>query len=45
MIGENSMERGRLFNGWIGDVRLYGYGLSAEEIQALYHGGAKTAAK
>jgi hypothetical protein len=35
-IGENSMTRGRLFNGWLDDVRLYGYALSAEEIQALY---------
>jgi hypothetical protein len=39
MIGENSMHRGRLFNGWMNDVRLYGYGLSAEEVRALYSRG------
>jgi len=40
MIGENSERRGRLFNGWIADVRLYGYGLSEQEVQALYRSGA-----
>jgi Concanavalin A-like lectin/glucanases superfamily/F5/8 type C domain len=36
MIGENSFARGRWFNGWIDDVRLYGYGLSEEEVRTLY---------
>ncbi len=38
MIGENGMWRGRQFNGWIDDVRLYGYGLKFEQVQALYDG-------
>ena len=41
MIGENSERRGRLFNGWMDDVRLYGYGLSEPEVQALYRSGPK----
>lgn len=41
MIGENAERRGRLFNGWMDDVRLYGYGLSEQEVQALYRSGAK----
>jgi len=39
MIGSNSEDREARFNGWIDDVRLYGYGLSVEEIKALYHAG------
>jgi hypothetical protein len=39
VIGGNPSLRGRLFNGWMNDVRLYGYGLSAEEVQALYRRG------
>jgi hypothetical protein len=47
LIGENSEERGRRFNGWMADVRLYGYGLSDEEVRSLYREGrsAATAAK
>jgi len=45
MIGENAMRRGRLFDGWIDDVRLYGYAISAEEVQALHSGGQQRASK
>ncbi len=41
MIGANSSWRGRLFNGWMNDVRLYDCALSAEEILSLYHGGGE----
>lgn len=37
-VGENDAERGRLFHGWIGNVRLYNRGLSAEEAQGLCKG-------
>jgi hypothetical protein len=40
MIGCNAEFYERRFNGWIDDVRLYGYGLSAEEVKALYQGGS-----
>ena len=43
MIGCNSTAYERRFNGWIDDVRLYGYGLSEAEVQALYRGGGGTA--
>jgi hypothetical protein len=36
MIGCNSEDYNTRFNGWIGDVRLYGYGLSEAEVKALY---------
>ena len=36
MIGCNQVARDRKFNGWIDDVRLYGYGLSEAEVKALY---------
>jgi hypothetical protein len=39
MIGKSSSSRGRLFNGWMDDVRLYGCGLSTEDVQALYRNG------
>jgi large repetitive protein len=42
MIGQNSMGRSRPLNGWIDDVRLYGRGLNAQEVQALYRAGAQT---
>jgi hypothetical protein len=42
MIGCNSTAYERRFNGWIDDVRLYGYGLSEAEIKALYRGGGDT---
>jgi hypothetical protein len=45
MIGDNAMRRGRLFDGWIDDVRLYGYAVSVEQVQALYGGGQQQAAK
>ncbi|MGD0262302.1 MAG: LamG-like jellyroll fold domain-containing protein [Verrucomicrobiota bacterium] len=41
MIGCNSEAYGRRFNGWIDDVRLYGYGLSEAEIKALYRSGGE----
>jgi len=37
MIGCNSAAYDLRFNGWIDDVRLYGYGLSEAEVKALYH--------
>jgi hypothetical protein len=39
MIGENAVSRERFFNGWMDDVRLYDYGLSEEEVLALYRAG------
>ena len=42
MIGCNSTAYERRFNGWIRDVRLYGYGLSEAEVKALYRGGGET---
>ncbi len=42
MIGCNSSFYDRRFNGWIDDVRLYGYGLSEAEVKALYRGGGDT---
>jgi hypothetical protein len=41
MIGCNSEAYARRFNGWIDDVRLYGYGLSEAEIKALYRSGSE----
>ena len=41
MIGCNSAAHERRFNGWIDDVRLYGYGLSEAEVKALYRGGGE----
>jgi hypothetical protein len=34
-IGENDSLRGRYFNGWLGDIRLYDRSLSEEEIRTL----------
>lgn len=34
-LGENDASRGRYFNGWLDEVRLYDRGLSAEEIKSL----------
>jgi hypothetical protein len=42
MIGCNSTAYERRFNGWIDDVRLYGYGLSEAEVKALYRSGGET---
>ena len=42
MIGGNSGRPERKFNGWMSDVRLYGYGLSEAEVKALYRGGGDT---
>jgi Concanavalin A-like lectin/glucanases superfamily/F5/8 type C domain len=39
MIGCNSQAFERRFNGWIDEVRLYGYGLSEDQVKALYRGG------
>lgn len=39
MIGCNPPPSyGKRFDGWIDDVRLYGYGLSQAEVKALYQG-------
>jgi hypothetical protein len=39
MIGGNpSTPNAKRFEGWIDDVRLYGYGLSEAEVKALYQG-------
>jgi hypothetical protein len=35
-LGENAVNRGRHFGGWLDDARLYARGLSAEEIKALH---------
>jgi MSHA biogenesis protein MshQ len=43
MIGCNSAAYERRFNGWIDDVRLYGYGLSEAEVKALCRGDGETA--
>jgi beta-galactosidase len=40
LLGENSGSRGRSFNGWLDDVRLYGHALTADEIRALYSNAA-----
>jgi hypothetical protein len=41
MIGCNPPPSyGKRFEGWIDDVRLYGYGLSQAEVKALYHGAS-----
>ena len=42
MIGGNSGRPERKFNGWMSDVRLYGYGLSEAEVKALYRSAANT---
>jgi hypothetical protein len=42
MIGCNFAAYDRRFNGWIDDVRLYGYGLSAAEVKDLYRSAADT---
>ncbi len=45
-IGENAMWHGRQFNGLIDDVRVYGYGLKFEQVQALYdHSGTERASR
>ena len=41
LIGCNPSAYERRFNGWIDDVRLYGYGLSEAEVKALYRGGGE----
>ncbi len=38
-VGDNSARRGRNFDGWIDDVRIFGYALTAEGVQALNRGG------
>jgi len=40
-LGENITGRGRLFNGWLDEARLYTRGLSAAEVKALYRERAK----
>jgi hypothetical protein len=41
MIGCNASDYHTRFNGWIDDVRLYGYGLSEAEVKALYRGAGE----
>jgi hypothetical protein len=43
LIGCNSTAYERRFNGWIDDVRLYGYGLSEAEVKALYRASGEPA--
>ncbi len=43
MIGCNSAAYERRFNGWIDEVRLYGYALNEAEVKALYRGNGATA--
>ena len=38
LIGENSEAPKRFWNGLIDDVRVYNYGLSADEVAAIYAG-------
>jgi hypothetical protein len=35
LIGENAEKPGRFWNGLIDDVRIYSYGLTAQEVAAL----------
>jgi hypothetical protein len=42
MIGCNANAYERRFNGWIDDVRLYGYGLTPEQVKALYSGNGES---
>ncbi|MGE5297107.1 MAG: LamG-like jellyroll fold domain-containing protein [Solirubrobacterales bacterium] len=44
LIGENSAgpARGRFWNGWIDDVRVFRYALDANEVKALYSGTEPT---
>jgi hypothetical protein len=37
LIGKDQYRLDRSWNGWMSDLRVYGYPLSAEEIQQLYH--------
>lgn len=43
-IGNNSVETGEPFAGWLDDVRLYRHGLGEPEIKALHQGTAVAAA-
>ena len=36
LIGDNSQKPGRFWNGLIDDVRIYSYGLSRDEVAAIY---------
>ena len=45
MIGCNPAAYARRFNGWIDDVRLYGYALGEDEIKALARGTTEQAAR
>jgi len=38
LIGANWQLSGREWDGWIDDVRIYNFGLTAQEVQALYRG-------
>lgn len=40
-LAGNAAHRGRLWSGWLDDVRLYARALSAEEVKALHAGDTK----
>jgi hypothetical protein len=40
-LGNNAGQPAQFYQGSLDDVRLYGFGLTAEEIKALYHDGAR----
>jgi hypothetical protein len=42
-IGENSMYTGRVWDGWIDEVCVFTYALSADEVKSLYSGKPPTA--
>jgi hypothetical protein len=39
VIGDNAQQPGRHWNGWIDEVRIYSYALSAAEVAELYQAG------
>jgi len=39
LIGDNAQQSGRCWNGWIDEVRIYSYALSADEVVELHAAG------